>query len=127
MESLIDGLTGSLNDSLLKEVSDVISDEVQKLAEDGIKSCFDSIDQVLDSPSMGLTEQLKTKTRPGYDALRSLLSSLEGVKNPSNSWRPQHTGLEFVLSEADGTSAWVSAGGKNDFLRHGQRACQNIM
>jgi hypothetical protein len=48
-------------------------------------------------------------TEVAFEAVRELLvSSEEPSCGGASGWTPKHTGLEMMISDFDGTTAWVS-------------------
>jgi hypothetical protein len=114
-------------EAFIDDMASKISKEVKSLASDQIKAVFQGVEEALQPNREGQrvpsSDHLKGLTDASYQALYSLLQSLEeGSAAPS--WRPLRTGLEFVgPSRADGVShAWVSPAAREEFMERGRGA-----
>ncbi|KAJ1401654.1 hypothetical protein B484DRAFT_236632 [Ochromonadaceae sp. CCMP2298] len=70
---------------------------------------------------VGFQEACKQSYRATYNLLRTTLEK-DTVGTSDGSWKPRLTGLHFVVSERDGTSAWVSSAAMEDFNKEGKEA-----
>jgi hypothetical protein len=105
MSSLIDNAVSSIDDEVSR-LPDSLPTETYSVKElnEAVKSGDD-----VSQPSFA------EATGTAYEALYRLVKQLEN--GDSEAWSPRHSGLIKVVSQKDGTTAWVSVG-KGEELFH---------